>query len=169
MAFALALIDDEDRAPTGADLDRRVDRRASRLAWGKWFGREREFYGRCKEIAEALIPAEVMALGGAEATALASLTSRRFAELGNTDLPADPLRVGALEIVHSDGAMVRVCTYSAYDPLDVPVAVFRALMRFDGRLTSEVVNEIAQQDGLAMPPAVLRTLLDHELLVKIED
>jgi hypothetical protein len=45
---------DEAETVTGASLDNRVDRSAYARIWGKWRGREQEFFGRCAELVSPL-------------------------------------------------------------------------------------------------------------------
>jgi hypothetical protein len=169
-ALALALNGGGRRSGvTGRDLDGAADPAAHRRTWGRWHTREREFFGRCRAIAEALSPAEVLALGGAQAVALGRMARSRLDELRAPELPPGPFRLGTFEVVRSDRAAARVCTYSSYDPLDVPSRLLAALLRFDGRPTEQVVREIAERDGLAIPDALLRTLVDFELLVRADD
>jgi hypothetical protein len=47
----------------------------------------------------------------------------------------------------------------------VTTAVFAALGRFDGRPTASVIAEVAAQGGPVLEPALLRRLVDHEILV----
>jgi hypothetical protein len=168
-ALALAVCDDGGHRVTGRDLDGTADLSAGPRVWGRWHSREREFFARCTTIAEALSPAEVLALGGARASALARVAQRRLEELRAPDPAPGPFRLGKFEVIRSDGATARVCAYSSYDPLDVPSRLLAALLRFDGRPTEAVAREIAEQDGLALPAPLLRTLVDFELLVRADE
>ncbi len=153
-----------DVKPSAADLDRRVDEARYARLWGKWLGREREFYARAAEIAAKLGPGDALRLGGSEVAARVKIAQDAFAELGDETLPPH-LHVGEFQIVAMDEGRTRVTTYSQYDPIDLPPALVSVLHRFDGAPTKKALKTIRDEDGLALDAALVRKLVDFEVLV----
>ncbi|MDP2875886.1 MAG: hypothetical protein Q8O00_06860 [Holophaga sp.] len=134
--------------------------------WGKWGGREREFFQECAHRAEAVGLEEVLLMGGVEARALALLVRERFQmlqEQGQTDVP---LTLGRFEIIRSMDDHAQLSTYSNYDPIEVPRALLAGLVRFDGRPANTVIEEIERCDGVMISAELLRTLCDFGVLVE---
>ena len=59
---------------------------------------------------------------------------------------------------------VRLVTYSGDDPLIIPKTLFDALPRFDGHSMDEALRTLSEEDGLEVDPAVVRRLLDFDVL-----
>jgi Fe-S-cluster containining protein len=151
--------------PDTEDLDGGASAERYRRAWGRWLGREREYYRECAGRVDGLAWPEVLALGGAEARALAEVARRRFEELRSHELPGSPLRIGRFEVASVASGFARLRSYRDFDPVDVPLPLLAALPRFDGRPTEQVAREIAERDGVEIPTPVLRTLADFKVLV----
>jgi hypothetical protein len=152
---------------TGASLDNRVDRSSYARIWGRWRGREHEFFARCAELVSPLSWTDALAIGGPEARAYARLTHEAYGRLISDDVPS-PLKMGPFHLVQIENAMTRVNTYSVYDPLDVPQAVMDLLHYFDGRPTESALAAIAGERGVRLDPALIRKLVDFKLLVAAE-
>lgn len=160
-----ALSELESQALDAEDLDGRANPQRRARIWGRWAGREDDYYAECARRVEKLTVREVLAIGGVEARLRARVIEQRLAALSH-EFPVAPLRVGRFEVVVvAHGDVVRTRGYRAFDPLDVPAALLPALARFDGRPTAEVVEEIAKRDGLDLSETLLRTLLDFGVLV----
>ena len=56
-------------------------------------------------------------------------------------------------------------SYSDYDPLELPSAVMELLPFFDGRPTAEALAEIEAERGVRLEPALVRKLIDFQVLV----
>ena len=157
----------EERESDGDDLDGRVPDERHAAAWGRWIGREREYYRACARITGALSPLDVERLGGAQGRALTAVARQRLEALSAERVEGQPLRLGTYHVVTVQDGFARVRTYRSFDPLDVPLGLLAALPRFDGRPTPEVVEEIAVQHGIAVSPQLLRTLTDFEIIVPV--
>jgi hypothetical protein len=134
--------------------------------WGTWIGREREFFLECAHRADGMELEEVLTMGGVEARALARLVRERFQSLMARDRPDVPLRLGRFEIIRSMDDHAQLSTYSNFDPIEVPRALLAALVRFDGRPTAVVIEEIARCEGLSISSELLGTLSDFGVLVE---
>jgi hypothetical protein len=152
---------------TGASLDNRVDQCAYARIWGKWRGREQEFFVRCGELVSPLSWSDALAIGGPEAQVFARLTEESYGQLISDDVPS-ALKVGPFHLVQIENSMTRVNSYSVYDPLDVPQAVVELLHYFDGRPTERALAAIADERGVHLEPALVRKLVDFKLLVPVE-
>jgi len=150
---------------TAEELDGGVDDGRYRALWGHFEGREREFFASCAGIAAALRWPDVLALAGSEGRALGQIARAAHARLGRTALPLVPLRLGKFQVATASSESVRLVTYRAYDPIDVPPALFAALRRFDGRPTAAVLAEIAAEERIDLRPEQVRTLADFEVLI----
>jgi hypothetical protein len=158
----------EAETVTGASLDNRVDRNAYARIWGKWLGREQEFFARCAELVSPLSWADALAIAGPQAQVYARLTQEAYGQLISDEVPST-LKVGPFHLVQIENAMTRVNTYSVYDPLDVPQAVMELLRYFDGRPTERTLAAIADERGVSLDPALVRKLVDFKLLVPAGD
>jgi hypothetical protein len=153
---------------TGALLDNRVDRSMYARIWGKWRGREQEFFSQCGELVSPLSWSDALAIGGPEARVFARLTQESYDRLISDEVPS-ALKVGPFHLVQIENATTRVNSYSVYDPLDVPQAVMELLHYFDGRPTERALAAIADERGVRVEPALVRKLVDFKLLVPAED
>lgn len=163
--LAAALAERARRSATAQDLGDGMDAAPYARLWGRWAGRELDYYRSAAELVEALSPAEVLATGGAEAAALLAVARARLEKARDQELPPGPLVPGHRERLPGSGSSARVIAYRSFDPLELPAALLGALDRFDGRPTEEVVREIRTRDGLELTPDLLRLLVDVEVLV----
>lgn len=62
---------------------------------------------------------------------------------------------------------MRLGTYSALDPLQMPRALLAALPHFDGRDVADVVTEVVDQHKLRLSPSVLQKLVDFDILMPL--
>jgi hypothetical protein len=145
------------------DLDGGVDPAAYRARWGRWAGREREFYLACAERAERLGAGEVLSLVGVEAQLAAARVRRAWERTRSEELPPR-LRAGAFTVLGERAGEVTLQTFSVLDPLTLKRELYAELGRFDGRATGEVLDEIRRETGLKIEPAQLRELVDYGVL-----
>jgi Fe-S-cluster containining protein len=150
---------------SAADLDEVADARRQRLAWGRYAGREREFYEASARLVEHLTWTEVTRLAGAEVQLAAALVKATYDALRSDALPSR-LRAAPVEIVHLGAGRLRMTSYRAYDPLVIPKALGDALHHFDGRPTRSALAAIASDTGLDIERAVVRRLVDFDVLVE---
>lgn len=150
---------------TAAILDDRADEARNRRLWGRWAGAEREFFIQCAERVRDLAFSEVAALCGPEVRAYARLSRARFQTLMSETLP-EKLVPAPLKIIRTGDQDVRVTTYSAYDPIDVPALVAALLHVFEGRSVEEARAEFKRATGGALDPSLLRKLVDFDVLME---
>jgi hypothetical protein len=149
---------------TAREIDGEADPELQRALWGRWHGREEDFYRACAEHVAPLAWGDVVALSGPEARIAESLVRRAWRELGSDELPA-ALRVGAFQTVSLDPEVTEVCTYSPYAPLALPRALVGMLHHFDGRPTDEALRAISEAEGVELDRELVLQLSDFEILV----
>jgi hypothetical protein len=62
----------------------------------------------------------------------------------------------------------RVWGYSKYNPIDVPTNIVQVLVYFDGRPTSEVLNQIKDETAITIDNDVLQKLSDYDILLPVK-
>jgi hypothetical protein len=156
----------EARPPvlTPAQLEDRPDRERQRRLWGRWFGREQEFYIQCAQLVEPLSWNKVVEICGSQAGIQVALTRNAYEKLVSVDIPP-ALKVGSFQLVQITSGTSRVRSYSELDPLDVPAAVMETLGYFDGRPTEQALQAIAIEKAIQLDPSLVRKLCDFQLLV----
>jgi len=165
---ALRRLSDERSSPrdslTGESIDNRVDQERYAATWGKWHGREGEFFIECARLVERLSWADVLTICGPEARLYARLTAAAYQKLVSDEIPPS-LEVGKMQLVQIKQNVTRVCTYSSFDPLDLPGVVMQVLGYFDGRPTAEALAAIADEKEIRLDPSLVRKMVDFALLV----
>jgi len=152
---------------TPQELDEVVDEEAHRALWGPWAGREAEFYGECGRLVSALSAQEALEIGGVEAALRLRVARRAFAALLSTDLPR-AVRPGKFRIQPLGDDQVQIVSYSEYAPLLLPAVVLNLLPYFEGRTVDEALQAIDEHEQTEVEPALVRKLLDFEILVTDE-
>jgi hypothetical protein len=152
------------RVLPGEDLEGVVEVPAYRARWGRWHGRERDYFIAAARLVESLPVSELVALTGVQGQVTLRRARANFAHLVDRTPPAEPLQLGRLDLVSSKDGVVRLRTYREFDLIDVPQPLLQALPRFDGRPTDAVLREIEAHHGLSLTPELLRTLVDFEVL-----
>jgi hypothetical protein len=147
-----------------AQFEGAADPAERRALWGRWWGREREYFEECAALVAPLSWEEVTALCGPEVRAFARLVRHAYAELVGDEIPAR-LQVGPIELIQIDPQRCRAVTYRAYDPLEFPRRLLDALSRFDGRPTEAALRAVEDQEGLRLHPSLVRKLVDFAVLV----
>lgn len=131
--------------------------------WGRWASDVEGYFVACASIAESLSPADALALGGAEALAIARTVRLAQSQLRDDALP-DRLVLGRAQVVGMTADSVRVQGYSHLDPLTLPRALFDQLHHFDGRLTGDALAAATQAAGEEVPPDAVAMLADFGVL-----
>jgi hypothetical protein len=144
-------------------VDQRSDPREHALLWGRWAGREREFYRECSAMVDAMAWPEVLALGGSELSTCVTLARHAHAALLSDAVPQRARQRG-LRVIYGSTPSARVATYSEIDPLDVPKRLLDVLHYFDGRSTDDALRAIDEERGLRIAPGVVRKLCDFGVL-----
>jgi hypothetical protein len=147
------------------DLGAGIQEDAYRTLWGRWAGREVEFYRACAELVRPLSWDDVARICGPRLTILSRLVRERYGKLTSVAAPDRP-RVGLIQIEGIVAGKYSAVTYSAYDPLRMPADLVAVLPHFDGRPTDDVLEEIRVQRGIRLDPALVRRMADFRVLVE---
>jgi Fe-S-cluster containining protein len=132
----------------------------SRL-WGKWFGKEKEFYKECSKLVDPLSWDDVSRICGADIEVMAHVTLISYRRLISDEIPAY-LKVASwkkIKLVAPD--VYRIWTYNRYDPFDVSREVFDALHLFG---ENNSVGEALQKNPSVLNEDLLRQLSDRGIL-----
>jgi hypothetical protein len=131
-------------------------------AWGSWTGRERELYRACADRVATLSWDQIVAICGVEVRGHQQLARHRR-EPGRP-VPSR-LRPAALRVLSLTEERCTTITYSPFDPIEMPRALFDVLSEFDGRPTDDVLAAL-QERGIELPLDVLRKLVDFAVLAR---
>jgi hypothetical protein len=145
------------------DIDRTTDEADRKRVWGRFAGREREYFLEAARLVGRLSVADIRRICGTSLAALEQLTVSSFQDLRRTRLPAR-LRLGSHEASVINAKWCRVVSYSALDPLEVPLALLELLPLFDGRRTTAAVRRSLAARGYGVSTSTLRTLVDVGVL-----
>ena len=159
---------DGTQAFDAAQLDGVVDESAYRAMWGRWCGREREFFRGAGELVRGLTWPVVLATAGAEAQLLANLVVHRYQALTSAQIP-DRLVFGRAMATPTQGGRMQVVAHGVSEAVDLPGELWAALPAFDGRPTDAVLRAIAADHGIDLQPSLMRKLVDFELLLPAAD
>lgn len=146
-----------------ADFENRVDDALYRRKWGKWAGREREFFLEAARLVGRLGWTDVRRIGGPDLGFHEAIVREAHGRLLSMDIP-DHLMAAPVTIERTGDAQSTISTYNGVDPLSVPVELIGVLHYFDGRDTAEILEEIRQREGLDLEPALVRRLADFGIL-----
>ena len=147
-----------------SELDDVCDPAAYAASWGRWEGREADFFRACAGLMEGADFFEVMRRCGPEARIRAELVRAAWEHLSDPKLP-EKLRPGQLKVIRVDSGTCRMTTYSGFDPFEMPSAVFEALHYFDGRTTEEARGAIGAAGGPTLSTGLVRKMVDFGVLV----
>lgn len=148
-------------------LDRVADLSHSRNLWGRWAGREQEFYRESARLASALEWKDVIAIDSAELLIYSRLLIDAYRNLLSEQIP-DRLKVATHEVVSMNEDSYCISPYNIYDPLKLPKDLMNALGYFDGRPTREALLAIAEREGLTLDQSLVRKLTDFGVLVAVQ-
>ena len=146
------------------NLDNIVDPAVYRSLWGRWAGREAEFYKECGRLIDSLKWPDVVAIGGPDIQISARLVREAHGALLSEETP-ECVKIGKLSILSANRDSSCVYGYSGTDALELPGALMDVLPYFDGRPTREALARIEAETGIAVDPALVRKLVDFEILV----
>jgi len=131
--------------------------------WGRYAGRQAEYFGACAELVEAMAWTDVLRAGGAEVALAADLAAAAYDALVHPARPVAP-RASGCTVMPGDGASSQVVGYSGYDPLELPTSLVQVLHVFDGRPTRQA-PAAARGAGVGVAVQVVRRLVDFGILV----
>ena len=154
--------------PVSSDLGGALDEKEYGKVWCEWAGREAEFYRACASCVDDIQWEDVERIGGVRLRTMAELTRSAYEKAVSTDVP-ERLKAGPFRILNSGGGKRTVETYSGFNPLRMPEALFRVLPYFDGRPTEETLEEIRAKEKLRLQPALVRRLADFGILEVTEE
>jgi hypothetical protein len=152
---------------SAASFDQRADPQIYRRNWGRWLGKEREFFRRAGQLARPLSWSKVLELGGAEAQQAEALVQGAFRRLISADLP-ERVRAGPINLTPDPDGGALVTTYNDYDPLKLSAALLGILPLFNGQPTSAAIASIRETRGVSVSPSLIRRLVDFGVLVDAE-
>jgi hypothetical protein len=150
------------------DLDKRVDSERYAKLWGRWLGKEREFFARAAALVAKMTWSSVLSAGGSELAARVRVAKDAYASFSSSKLPSH-LRVGSFEVVAMDETTTQLSTYTPFDPVRIPNELLGALRRFDGGSTKAALATILEQDALELDEALVKRLVDFAVLVSGEE
>lgn len=153
-----------DEGLDAAAIDARVDDETYRALWGAWRHRERALYLACARLVDHLGWKDVLQIGGGSLEAHARIVAGSYRDAGSESLP-DRLVLGPLQTLARGRNHVRVSTYNALDPLELPRLLMDVLPYFDGRPTGQVLRQIRAEKRLNLQPDLLRRLVDFAVLL----
>ena len=157
--FRLSLEDVEDLPPTATEYAR---------YWGKWVGREEEFYVACYEQARK-VKVEEFALNVDDTPNgrryAAELEARYDAIKAKTVLPSSLVRASGMKTRHA-GENVVVTSYNAYDALSIERELYEVLGKLDGKQTlAENLARLDKEENVQLAPELLHYLYTHGVVV----
>jgi hypothetical protein len=132
--------------------------------WGPWAGQERRFFVECARLVDGLAWPDVVRIGGATTAVFERLTQEAYRRLTSHVIP-ERLQVGKLTTVARGRSHARIVAYSGLDPIHLPTILVDLLPYFDGGATADTLRRIRRDTGLALEPALVRRLVDYEILV----
>jgi hypothetical protein len=147
----------------GLQLDRVADLEAYRLLWGRWLGREREFYQQCARLVGDLSWDDVTRICGPDVRVLTQLVQEAYDRLTSDQVP-EIVRLKDVQIIGLTHDSVQVATYSPHDPLKFPRKLFDVLPYLDNHPLSEALQTIEKEKGLRLSRELVRKLVDFEIL-----
>jgi hypothetical protein len=144
-------------------IDRVADLEAYRLFWGKWLGREREFYRECARLVNDLSWEGIARICGPEVLVFTKLVQEAYDRLTSSQLP-EMVRLKPIQIMGMGQDWVQVTAYSGNDPLKLPRKLFEVLPYLQGQPISEALQAIEREKGLRLSKDVMRRLIDFDIL-----
>ena len=163
VGFSEADEPDPQSTPHVSELDGDIDWVRYRRRWGKWAGREIEFYQACARLVETLTWRQVEEKCGPRVGMLAALVRDAYIHLQSSAIP-ERLRINEVRLTDFDGENYRVTACSSFDPLLMPERLARVLRYFDGRPTDEALEAIFIEQNLRLDSSLVRKLVDFEIL-----
>jgi hypothetical protein len=134
-----------------------------RRRWGRWAGREREYYQAASRLVAPLRWQQIEALAGPELQARKAVVLSAYERVNSEEVP-DRLWTSPIRLEFQGATSRRVRVEGGAGPLDLPDELVDELRRFDGRLTADVLREIREESGLELTAGLVRKLVDYGIL-----
>lgn len=157
------LVDPRTTELTAREMDGITNPAEVQATWGRWRGREREWYRECARLVSPLTWTDVLEIGGAKLAIHARIVREAYSRLMSDSVPDHPT-VALVRITPRGRDRVRLATYSPTDALEVPAVVAAALPYFDGRPVAEALENVRQGEGVRVDPSLVRKLTDFGVL-----
>lgn len=145
------------------ELDDGQDPAHATAIWGRWRGREAEFFRACAEEAEAVDAQRLRAIGGATLAAHARALRATQQGVDGAELP-ERTALASLRVLSFGEGVATVEGYSPYDLVDVPAALLAVLPLFDGASVEEARALALAEHGVDVDPSLVLRLLDFGIL-----
>lgn len=139
----------------------------ARKLWGRWGGRETEFYRECARLVNQLKWSDVAAIDRGSIEVRSRLLRAAYTRLLSEQIP-DRLKVGSHQVVSMSQESYCVSPYNPYDPLHLPKELMPVLGYFDGRTTNEALDAISKFENVTLEPSLVRRLTDFGVLVAVQ-
>jgi hypothetical protein len=158
-----ALFPTEPVAAAASDYDNKPNPDYQRRVWGRWAGREREFYVQAHRLVEPLGWPQILAIGGARLRLAGELMRLAYQRMVSGEIP-QRLRQGDVQLKADGPDHFLALSYSPSDPLRLPAELVGVLPYFDGGSTQAALKKIARKRGLRLTPGLVKRLVDFGIL-----
>ncbi len=125
------------------------------MIWGKWFGKEEQFFCECNSLVSSLGWNDIKEICGTVVKDFEQKTIEKYLSLAMTSLP-DVLRLEDFHQVELDQDNVLVWTRNPYDPVALSKKTLRLLHQINGTSLTGAAEHI--------PEELLRKLIDAGVL-----
>lgn len=153
----LTVEDLEDRPPSDADY---------RHHWGKWVGREEEFYVECYKRVSSLRRRDFKAIVDdiAKVKEMFDDVARKYADVGSKELPERLVRNPKMRAIPAKDKVV-VTAFNALDSFALDGDLYEVLGQFDASKTRDENLEGLAKEGVELAPELLEALYVQGVLV----
>ncbi len=122
---------------------KKPDQKTYERIWGKWAGREEEFYKETYSIVKGLNRRQVKNLSGIIGEVLLQDVMKKRQKIVKPKLPAVLKRNPRLVVEKTTGDEYILISYSEFDPIGISGRIYKIIDFFDGKKTNkEVCREI---------------------------
>ncbi|SLM29141.1 conserved hypothetical protein [Desulfamplus magnetovallimortis] len=155
------LVSNEQPGPLSlGDLDDLpLDRNRYLSQWGKWAGREIEFYKKCYELVLKMTRPQFEEITGITQKINLAVVKSKYSDLFSTDLPRVLKKNSSMVEEKIEGDQYLIMGYSMIDPFLVPKKLYEILSFFDGNQDVEATCKMIKEHTGFVP--------DHDLLVEL--
>jgi hypothetical protein len=156
VAIELGIPEEAVNGLTPSELSREENLEYYEGVWADWVGREEAFFVAASERVDRLDWEEAARWAKLEESNLTSSLRRSYAAF--VEPVPDVVALGRLERIGENATIVRLRSYSGFNPVELPRAAADALPGYEGRPTVELAE-------IGLDAAMVRRLADHEILL----
>ncbi len=138
---------------------------ARRKLWGKWFGKEEEYFIACYETAKKLSADEAKNICGVRMQIHQENVTRMIKGLWITEAPEDLRRNPKLGVSVVPDGRYQLIAYSGLDPVLVSETLYRLIEKFDGRQSTSETIRMMKEAGAPVPGKSLLLKLYHSRIL----